>query len=239
VSRRGATAPRWGAAAGRASLALATRSMAQAKRPCALSRHIRHHASTSLGESRVCAQAGEDALADDGPPAAKLPKPGYYHIPSPVVVACMSTHRKPTDVRRWRGSSQSCVGIVPPVTSTPHWPACWARRSTSLRPWTWPAGCCQWRRRWHRWIHDTVGQGHVPVSCYRSPHRVALGRDHQREALRRRSPQRSCFRYALSCCRPSCLDQCDSGSKAQAWCSLALFQQEASAWYGEWQSAHL
>jgi len=35
----------------------------------------------------------------------------------------------------------------------------------------------------------TVGQGHVPVSCYRSPHSVSLGRDHHREALMRLSPK--------------------------------------------------
>ena len=30
--------------------------------------------------------------------------------------------------RIWRLSNQSRVGTVPPSTSTPHWPACWARR---------------------------------------------------------------------------------------------------------------
>ena len=36
----------------------------------------------------------------------------------------------------------------------------------------------------------TVGQGHLPVSCYRSPRSVSLGRDHHREALMRLSPKR-------------------------------------------------
>jgi hypothetical protein len=49
AARRGTTAPQWGAAVGRASPVLATRSMAQAKRPCARSRHIRDHASHEPG----------------------------------------------------------------------------------------------------------------------------------------------------------------------------------------------
>jgi hypothetical protein len=152
---------------------------------------------TSLGQSRVCAQAGEDAMADDGPPAAKLPKPGYYHIPSPVVVACMPTHRKPTDVGLWRGSSQSCVGTVPSVTSTPHWPACWARRSTSIRPWTWPSGCCQWRRRCHRWTHDGCGAGPcASVVRQIAPQRLAGARPPERSAY---APFRKTPAYRWAC----------------------------------------
>ena len=54
--------------------------------------------------------------------------PKKKHIPSDLVVECIPAHRKPPEVRIWRLSSQSCVGTVPPSTSTPHWPACWARR---------------------------------------------------------------------------------------------------------------
>src|SRR5262249_54787612 len=51
-----------------------------------------------------------------------------YHIPLNLVVACVTSHRKPPEVRIWRLRNQSCVGTVPPSTSTPHCPACWARR---------------------------------------------------------------------------------------------------------------
>jgi Hydantoinase/oxoprolinase N-terminal region len=37
-------------------------------------------------------------------------------------------HRRPPEVRMCRLSIQSCVGTRPPSTSTPHCPACWARR---------------------------------------------------------------------------------------------------------------
>jgi hypothetical protein len=57
IMRRAAAAPRWGAAAGRASPSLATRSMAQAKRPCALGLPIRHHASYEPGKV-ACVSAG-------------------------------------------------------------------------------------------------------------------------------------------------------------------------------------
>ena len=39
-----------------------------------------------------------------------------------------ATHRKPPEVRICRLSIQSVVGTRPPSTSTPHWPACLARR---------------------------------------------------------------------------------------------------------------
>jgi len=51
-----------------------------------------------------------------------------FHIPPNLVVERVPAHRKPPDVRIWRLSNQSCVGTFPPSTSTPHWPACWARR---------------------------------------------------------------------------------------------------------------
>src|SRR5438046_5857702 len=47
---------------------------------------------------------------------------------SNLVVRGITAHRKPPDVRIWRLSNQSRVGTFPPSTSTPHWPACWARR---------------------------------------------------------------------------------------------------------------
>jgi hypothetical protein len=51
-----------------------------------------------------------------------------YHIPSDFVVACVTPQRKPPEVRIWRLRNQSCLGTVPPSTSTPHCPAWWARR---------------------------------------------------------------------------------------------------------------
>jgi hypothetical protein len=42
------------------------------------------------------------------------------HIPSHLVVACVTAHRKPPDVRIWRLRNQSAVGTRPPSTSTPH-----------------------------------------------------------------------------------------------------------------------
>ena len=50
------------------------------------------------------------------------------HIPPNYVVRCVTTHRKPPEVRIWRLSIQSDVGTRPPSTSTPHCPACKARR---------------------------------------------------------------------------------------------------------------
>src|SRR5712691_12716291 len=53
---------------------------------------------------------------------------GTFHIPPDLVVRGITAHRKPPDVRICRLRNQSRVGTVPPSTSTPHWPACWARR---------------------------------------------------------------------------------------------------------------
>src|SRR6266851_4491920 len=53
---------------------------------------------------------------------------GKRHIPPDLVVEPVTAHRNPPEVRIWRLSNQSRVGTVPPSTSTPHWPACWARR---------------------------------------------------------------------------------------------------------------
>jgi insertion element IS1 protein InsB len=52
----------------------------------------------------------------------------FSHIPPDLVVECVTAYRKPPEVRIWRLSSQSRVGTVPPSTSTPHCPACMARR---------------------------------------------------------------------------------------------------------------
>ena len=53
---------------------------------------------------------------------------GLFHIPPNLVVKSITAHRKPPDVRICRLRNQSRVGTVPPSTSTPHWPACCARR---------------------------------------------------------------------------------------------------------------
>jgi hypothetical protein len=50
------------------------------------------------------------------------------HIPSDLVVAGVTAHRKPPEVRICRLRNQSAVGTRPPSTSTPHCPACMARR---------------------------------------------------------------------------------------------------------------
>jgi hypothetical protein len=50
------------------------------------------------------------------------------HIPSLLVVRGITAQRKPPEVRICRLSIQSAVGTRPPSTSTPHWPACCARR---------------------------------------------------------------------------------------------------------------
>jgi hypothetical protein len=54
--------------------------------------------------------------------------PKKIHTPPDLVVRDVAAHRKPPDVRIWRLRNQSRVGTVPPSTSTPHWPACLARR---------------------------------------------------------------------------------------------------------------
>ena len=51
-----------------------------------------------------------------------------FHIPPNLVVKGITAHRKPPDMRICRLRNQSRVGTVPPSTSTPHWPACCARR---------------------------------------------------------------------------------------------------------------
>src|SRR5437867_9267787 len=45
-----------------------------------------------------------------------------------LVVRGITTQRNPPEVRIWTLRSQSAVGTRPPSTSTPHCPACWARR---------------------------------------------------------------------------------------------------------------
>src|SRR4029453_15457913 len=52
---------------------------------------------------------------------------GNSHIPSDLVVTCVTAQRKPPEVRIWRLRNQSRVGTVPPSTSTPHRPACLER----------------------------------------------------------------------------------------------------------------
>jgi cellulose biosynthesis protein BcsQ len=52
----------------------------------------------------------------------------FSHIPSHLVVERVTAQRKPPEVRIWRLRNQSAAGNRPPSTSTPHWPACLARR---------------------------------------------------------------------------------------------------------------
>src|SRR4029453_4857035 len=49
------------------------------------------------------------------------------HTPPNYVVEDGTTQRKPPEVRIWTLRNQSRVGTRPPSTSTPHFPACWAR----------------------------------------------------------------------------------------------------------------
>ena len=51
-----------------------------------------------------------------------------FHIPLNYVVERVPAQRNPPEVRIWRFRNQSCVGTLPPSTSTPHCPACCARR---------------------------------------------------------------------------------------------------------------
>ena len=57
---------------------------------------------TSLGKSRVRAQAGASAQADDVPPPAQLPEPGYYHIPAEIAVTAVCM--------RW-GAGHACMDV--------------------------------------------------------------------------------------------------------------------------------
>jgi hypothetical protein len=52
----------------------------------------------------------------------------FSHTPPDLVVRGAPTQRNPPDVRICRLRNQSRVGTRPPSTSTPHCPACWARR---------------------------------------------------------------------------------------------------------------
>jgi hypothetical protein len=59
----------------------------------------------------------------------RRPRPGdKWHIPPNYVVEDATAQRKPPEVGICRLRNQSPVGNRPPSTSTPHWPACWARR---------------------------------------------------------------------------------------------------------------
>src|SRR6266700_3881578 len=71
----------------------------------------------SKGSERTCIRSGLATFLH----CAFTAHPNY-------VVECGIAHRKPPDVRIWRLSNQSRVGTLPPSTSTPHCPACWARR---------------------------------------------------------------------------------------------------------------
>ena len=51
-----------------------------------------------------------------------------FHIPPDLVVRGVTAQRNPPEVRIWTLRNQSRVGTRPPSTSTPHCPACWARR---------------------------------------------------------------------------------------------------------------
>jgi hypothetical protein len=65
---------------------------------------------------------------DNTPSRSISAETGKFHIPPNLVVERVPTHRKPPEVRIWRLSIQFAVGTRPPSTSTPHCPACWARR---------------------------------------------------------------------------------------------------------------
>src|SRR5712691_4354987 len=54
--------------------------------------------------------------------------PCAFTAHSHYVVEAVTADRKPPEVRICRLRNQSAVGTRPPSTSTPHWPACWARR---------------------------------------------------------------------------------------------------------------
>src|SRR4030095_4729010 len=71
----------------------------------------------SKGSERTCIRSGLATFLHD----AFTAHPNY-------VVKRVPAQRNPPEVRIWRLRNQSCVGTLPPSTSTPHCPACLARR---------------------------------------------------------------------------------------------------------------
>src|SRR5438876_11335093 len=67
----------------------------------------------SKGSERTCIRSGLATFLHD----AFTAHPDY-------VVECGIAPRKPPEVRIWTLRNQSCVGMRPPSTSTPQWPAC-------------------------------------------------------------------------------------------------------------------
>jgi|SRR4029453_15013830 DNA invertase Pin-like site-specific DNA recombinase len=67
---------------------------------------------------------------DDSPMASLMLSVmgAFAHIPPNLVVDGVPAQRKPPEVRICKLSIQSAVGTRPPSTSTPHCPACLARR---------------------------------------------------------------------------------------------------------------
>ena len=115
-------------------------------RPPAHRQRLTHRRQSPPPRSRPPAAAARPRSADPPAPRASAPaRPdlaqqltafqaalpdsrGAAHIPPNYVVKDATTQRKPPDVRICRLRNQSRVGTVPPSTSTPHWPACCARR---------------------------------------------------------------------------------------------------------------
>ena len=87
-------------------------------------------AAAIAGISRQPSEAARQVLLDPHDTVVLLldHQTGLFHIPSDLVVESITAHRKPPEVRIWRFRNQSCVGTFPPLTSTPYWPACVARR---------------------------------------------------------------------------------------------------------------
>ena len=76
----------------------------------------------------IRAQRTDEARGMDRACPGNEANSGKSHIPPNYVVEGVPAQRKPPEVRICRLSIQSGVGTRPPSTSTPHWPACRARR---------------------------------------------------------------------------------------------------------------
>ena len=82
---------------------------------------VQEQAQTGSAPSLSLRQPGEaPALRHPGVPPCGTSYGQKTHIPPNLVVACVTAHRRPPDVRSCRLRNQSAVGTHPPSTSTPH-----------------------------------------------------------------------------------------------------------------------
>jgi hypothetical protein len=89
---------------------------------------LRHAALSDEMERQLEGTVEADDLSHTVGQKGQAKQGGKKHIPPDYVVKCVIAQRKPPEVRICRLRNQSAVGNRPPSTSTPHCPACWARR---------------------------------------------------------------------------------------------------------------